>query len=448
MKNYNLRAVLSYSSGEFGINAVETLLRVYLLIYYSTILGLDAFWTGLGLSVSTAIDAVSDPLVAYMSDRARMRGKSTKPFMIFGLIVSAVCLFGLLQPPSWIVANKDNLFWFLLLSSSLLSLGLTFYAIPYGSLPTAIIPMSHERTKFFAGRFGLGNLGAIFIVAGPGQMLSKSSPDLIPMLALIIVIAFVFTTGIALLPNYSAEKSQRPSFDQPNILKSFKELLTFRPLSYLLSVYFIATIGIAMNSTLALYFYRYRLFLTEGQIRAILVSFLLAITCSLPFWWSSTRKAEPLTTLRKTWLILTAITAVSYPLYQQGQFWPPLLIGAILLGFMVGSVILLDTLLGQLINLDEALNRRNRSAQIYSLWKFFAKSSRSVALFILGSFLSWLDFKTESATFANSLPIALAFGPGVAFFLSISAIGLWFFPLNQKKLMQADRILLGRKKIS
>ena len=439
------RTVALYSLGEFGVNAVETLLRVYILVYYTTVLELNAALAGLALGFSLVIDAVSDPLVAHLSDSRRAQGGSTRKIMQLGVILTGISLYFLLNPPKSLLMSQYPLFIFLLIISSLLSVGLTFFAIPYGSLPNVVSTESDVRTRFFASRFGVGNLGAIFIVAGPGQALSQKEAP-VEILSLVIVTLVALSCSLATWPKYPEQASlpQNGVKDQSlrQIASSFLEIFQNRSLLFLFGLYFIATIGIAMNSTLSLYYYRYRLFLTEPQIRMILVFFLLSITASLPLWWRLSKSQSAIGTLRLSWLALTLVTIFSYPFYSQGQFWVPFFIGSIFLGFLVGSVILLETLLAQLINIEEIVTRKQKSAKVFALWKFVAKSARALGLSLLGFFLNAIGFDKSTATFESSFPIAILFGPGVGFFLLVSCIGLWFFPTPYQKLVQAERILL------
>ena len=90
---------IGYSVAETGINAVETLLRLYLLIFYTDAVGLAPGWAGLAVALGLCWDAVTDPLMGYLSDRWYSRLGGRRPFLLLGGLLLAISVYLLFSPP-------------------------------------------------------------------------------------------------------------------------------------------------------------------------------------------------------------------------------------------------------------------------------------------------------------------------------------------------------------
>ena len=90
-----------------GLAGVNDFLSIFLLYYYNQILGLSAALTGLALFISVVFDAVSDPVIAYWSDRHKGEFGRRIPFMFIGIVpmsLSCLALFILrLGETQWIL---------------------------------------------------------------------------------------------------------------------------------------------------------------------------------------------------------------------------------------------------------------------------------------------------------------------------------------------------------
>ena len=57
----------------------------FLLIFYSQVLGLSPVMTSAALSIAIVIDAITDPIIGYISDNWRSRWGRRHPFMYMAL---------------------------------------------------------------------------------------------------------------------------------------------------------------------------------------------------------------------------------------------------------------------------------------------------------------------------------------------------------------------------
>ena len=151
-----LRPLLIYAQAQTGLNLCATLLGLHLLYFYSDRMGLSPSLAGLAFFLALVLDAVTDPLVGNISDRARFKSGRRRPFF-FASIPMAVCYYLLLSPPRlhaglfvWFFG-----FYFLMLTSR------KFYETAYGALMPELTLDYDERTRLSTFRQLLGTVGDI-----------------------------------------------------------------------------------------------------------------------------------------------------------------------------------------------------------------------------------------------------------------------------------------------
>ena len=90
---------VGYAMADVGINAVETALRLYLLIYYTDRIGLRADLAGLALALGLLWDAVTDPVMGAISDRTAHGKHGRRIYILAGGGLLAVAVILLFHPP-------------------------------------------------------------------------------------------------------------------------------------------------------------------------------------------------------------------------------------------------------------------------------------------------------------------------------------------------------------
>ena len=89
-------AIIGYGAGDFGLNLFYTGLNLYLLYYYTDVVGLAPGIAGSLFMVALLWDAVTDPVMGAIASRTRTRFGCYRPYILFGgplLGASFVLLF-------------------------------------------------------------------------------------------------------------------------------------------------------------------------------------------------------------------------------------------------------------------------------------------------------------------------------------------------------------------
>jgi glycoside/pentoside/hexuronide:cation symporter, GPH family len=133
-------------------------------------LGRSAVLLGAILIAPKLWDALSDPVVGYLSDTARTRWGRRRPFILVGGIATAASFVAMWWVPrgAWIhelLPSEAAYNWFqllyILVGVMLFFTACTVFEIPHGALGMEMSADYHERTRLFSAKSFLGNLFAM-----------------------------------------------------------------------------------------------------------------------------------------------------------------------------------------------------------------------------------------------------------------------------------------------
>ncbi|KEY57159.1 MFS transporter [Serratia sp. DD3] len=227
-----LREKFAYGMGDFGSNLMLCIGTLYLLKFYTDILGIPAIYGGVIFLIAKFFTAFTDMLTGVLLDSRRNIGVKGKfrPFILYASLP-----VGLLA-----VANFTNSGFSLniktVLATVLFMLFGLFYSLmncSYGAMVPAITKNPQERAQLAAWRQGGATLGLLLCTVGfiPIQMLFTEQPGIGYLIA-----AVVFATcGVFCMWWCYAGVKERyvemvPAHHKPGILKSFRAIFENPPL--------------------------------------------------------------------------------------------------------------------------------------------------------------------------------------------------------------------------
>ena len=110
--------------------------------------GMNPALVGLLGALPRLMDALTDPLMGYISDHTRSRWGRRRPYIFAGAIAAGLCFALLWQLPPG--KSSDYYFWFFLLGSLVFYLAYTVFATPWVALGYELTPDYHDRTRLMA----------------------------------------------------------------------------------------------------------------------------------------------------------------------------------------------------------------------------------------------------------------------------------------------------------
>ena len=133
----------------------------FLLIFYSQVLGLSPVLASLALTVAIVVDAITDPLIGYISDNWRSKWGRRHPFMYFSIIPICLSYALMWNPPEFILQSQGYMFGFLVVMAVSIRIFLTFFEVPNTALISELTTDYDKRTGLMGLRFMFGWLGGI-----------------------------------------------------------------------------------------------------------------------------------------------------------------------------------------------------------------------------------------------------------------------------------------------
>ncbi|MEM9842892.1 MAG: MFS transporter, partial [Pseudomonadota bacterium] len=158
-QNISLATKALYGGGSIASGIKDTAFNVFLLFFYTQVAGLSGALAGLAIFIALLLDAVSDPLVGYWSDRFQSAWGRRHPFMYFAALPMGAAFYFLFNPP--FDASQNLLFVWMVVFAVLVRFFMTFYAVPSSALIAEMTANYDERTTLSGYRVFLGWVGGL-----------------------------------------------------------------------------------------------------------------------------------------------------------------------------------------------------------------------------------------------------------------------------------------------
>lgn len=157
------RIFYGIGGGVFAIK--DAAYTIFILLFYTQVLGLSGTVTGVVLAISLLWDGISDPLIGSWSDRLRSRYGRRHPFMVYSTVPIAIGFVGLFSPPSAVAESGPLLASWLLFWSLWVRTFITAFSIPHLALSAELTSDYHERSQLIALRLGILFLTVLLLPA-------------------------------------------------------------------------------------------------------------------------------------------------------------------------------------------------------------------------------------------------------------------------------------------
>ena len=163
MLKVGTRMAYGVGGGVFAIK--EAAYAIFILLFYTQVLGLSGSVTGVIIALSLVWDGISDPLVGSWSDKLRSRYGRRHPFMVYSTLPLAIGFIGLFSPPVIVVESANLLAGWLLFWSLWVRTFITTFSIPHLALSAELSSDYHERSQLLGMRLGFMFLVTLFLPA-------------------------------------------------------------------------------------------------------------------------------------------------------------------------------------------------------------------------------------------------------------------------------------------
>ncbi len=451
------RVKAGYASAELGITAVETLAQIYLLEFYVSVVGLRPSLFGLAMLIAILWDAISDPIMGFISDHTNFVSGRRRPYILGGGFLLGIGVYFLFTPP--ILESQIEKFSYLLLLYFLVNTFMTIIAVPHIALGGELTFQSEERNRIFGWRLFFANLGlltglllpAIWVGQGSGLFNSRSN-SAFAVGVLLFIVSFISYIATKNRDNPLQNWEMQPGLSKKGNVNDFflsaRSILRNKFFLPLLLAFIVATLARTLNSSIGLLYYKQRLLLEDSQVVIrILLPFVFFLIVSIPIWIALAKK------FGKKWpafwgiFLLGSMTMVLYPILPQGSYEAPLL-AAFFGGLFAGSILLFDSLVADVVDYDELKTGEKREGAYFGFWKMATKVVRAIGFAFLGFLLETIGYKEGLAVQDQTLgwKLSILFGPVVGFFFIAGAFVFTRMQLTSDKHKKIQELLIRRRK--
>jgi GPH family glycoside/pentoside/hexuronide:cation symporter len=388
-KSPSLGVKLSYAVPSFATAAMAAPLIIELKIFYTDTVLVPAGLLAVAMAVARAFDAITDPLMGWITDHTRTRWGRRKPWIPLGVPLCALCYWIMFLPPESLSAEGGAVIW-IGAAYCLYYLFQTVWSVPYAGLGFELSPDYDDRTSLFGYRSISGGLGLMlsFFLLYQTQARGMFSDDreMLAMLtgcfALLMILLFVWP--LLRVREHSGFATRGSAPFVPGIHRALRN----RPFRILLFASILGTIPATMPTLLMPYFTKYVL-QVEDQWRLVFAGiYVVSGFLSLPVWMGMARRIGKL----PVWIITAAIGIVSsFVMFSVGEGQTTrMIVLEIIRGFAAGAIVILGpAMMADVIDYDELRTGRRREAQFGAFLnlipKFVAILGATLPLALMGA---------------------------------------------------------------
>jgi GPH family glycoside/pentoside/hexuronide:cation symporter len=151
---------MAFGSGHLVLNLLPGALGFF-MFFLLTAFGMDPFLAGLLGGLPRIFDAITDPIMGFISDNTNSRWGRRRPYIFIGAILSGI-LFAVLWQLDETNSQTYN-FWYFLILSLLFLIGNTMYATPLVGLGYEMTSDYNERTRLMAFANTMGQIAWMIV---------------------------------------------------------------------------------------------------------------------------------------------------------------------------------------------------------------------------------------------------------------------------------------------
>lgn len=149
--------------GDLGLNLYWQVASLYLLYYYTDVLGVPPAAAGALYMLALVWDAALDPVIGLLADRTRSRLGRYRPYLLFGAPLLAIGFVAMFAAPAWTTTLGAAIG----IATHFLFRGLyALVSVPYAALSARVTRDAGDRADLAAARMIFATAAAVMVAAG------------------------------------------------------------------------------------------------------------------------------------------------------------------------------------------------------------------------------------------------------------------------------------------
>ncbi len=450
METVKLREKIGYGLGDAASSIFWKLFTMYLLFFYTDVIGLPAAAIGTMFLVTRIWDTFLDPVVGVICDRTNSKWGKFRPYILWMSIPFGVC--GVLTFSSLGFDLTGKLIY-AYVSYTLMMMVYSFINVPYASLlgvmssnPTTRTELSSYRMSFAFG----GSFLVLLFIEPVVDLFSKMNPAKPVNLLFgwqMGAVVFAIVSLLMFYGTFSWTKERiKPVKDVQNKFRDdLKDLGKNKPWWILLAAGIMALIFNSIRDGSAIYYFKYYVQNTEAfkfsfidaSISLTTIYFVLGQAANIVgilFVTPISRRIGKKMTYLSAMLLATVLSIAFFFLEKSN------ISGIMVLQFLISMCAgiifpLLWSMYADIADYSELKTGRRATGLIFSSSSMSQKFGWTIGGALTGWLLGYFGFHAnavQTETAQTGIRIMMSFLPAVGTILSVIFIG--FYPLNEKKI--------------
>jgi glucuronide carrier protein len=218
---------VGYAAGDAANNLAFSMTSMFLLLYYTDVVGITAAAAGTLFLVVRAWDAFADVFAGRVVDRTMTRWGKFRPFFLFASLPLLLLSVATFTVPGGLSHTGKLVYAYITYAA--LGFLYSLVNIPYGSLASAMTQLPQERAKLASFRL-IGTAVTIIMLAFVVAPQIKSSDDLQRSLTITTSVFVVVGFALYMLLFATARETVVRDVAQVSMRQSFGTLKSNRPL--------------------------------------------------------------------------------------------------------------------------------------------------------------------------------------------------------------------------
>ena len=390
------KTIVAYGAPGVGVGYMYLLINLYIMKFSTDVLLIAPSVMGIIFGVSRIWDAVSDPLVGYISDRSKFKIGRRRSWLLISIIPVSLA-FIMVFSPLQTLEGKWLIAWMAVGVIGFYS-AMTIFIVPHLSLGAELTPNYHERSRLYGLRHVAYTLGSIIALYSMYLLTvaEVESADAVRTKAfeLSIIASIVTACLIAYAVINLRERKDFQGRINESPFGAFKDVWSNVHARLVLVVTFVENIGSAAIALLTLYVAQYVVGRPELAV-FIILAYMVPSTLSVPLWVPLSRRFGKI----RLWMFSMMLTGISFGFMFTMPFMdlvyraPLIFTMAMTAGLAAGcGGTIAPSIQSDIIDYDEYLTGERKEGSYFAAFNFAQKSAVGVMILITGFVLEFSGF--------------------------------------------------------
>lgn len=440
---------LFYGAGDIFGGGALMLIGFFYLFFMTEVAGLKPGLAGLVLLIGKGWDAISDPLMGWISDRTRSRFGRRRVYFLAGIvpILVSFTLLWLIPPFS----SQAGTFLFFLTVNILFNSVITMVMIPYNALIPELTGDYRERGSLTGFRMVFSNIASLAAAALPMLIVDAYADPATGYLVMGLTFGAIFALPFIGVFLVSFERGGQPAKTRFNLGGDITQTLANRTFRHLIGVYLPTFLAVDVISAVMVYYLTYVLGRGESMDLSIVLGLLLlSQTLFLPAYVKVAARWSKQVSYLAGALIWIILMPVLFFLGFETPFAMVLILAVLIGAGTAGAGFSPWAMFPDVLDVDELVTGKRRQGIYSGVMTFLRKVSSALALAVVGWMIDlsgYIQDLPETASQPGSFIYMVRFL--VAFFpILLLLAGIYFsrrYGLTPERQAEIRSILAARQ---